>query len=90
MSKSISFKLNYANTDKTRTISIDDVSNTAAIPNTVRAKVNAINASLAGGTASELASIFVSDDFDSTEGIGTLEKITNVEIKSVVETPITA
>lgn len=90
MSKSISFKLNYNYTDQTRTISIDDVDNTAAVPNTVRTKVNAINASLAGGTADELANIFVADDFDSSAGIGTLKKITDVEIKSIVETPITA
>lgn len=90
MSKTVSFKLNYNSSDKTRLVTIDNVIDEMAIPNTVRNKVNAINASLTGGTADELANIFVSDDFDSSQGIGTLKKITDVEIKTVIEIPITA
>jgi len=90
MSKTVSFKLNYNSTDKTRLTTLDDVLDEVATPEIVRTKVNAINASLAGGTADELASVFVSDDYDSTLNIGTLKKITNVEIKTIIEIPITA
>ncbi|MBQ2855723.1 MAG: hypothetical protein IJG33_08820 [Selenomonadaceae bacterium] len=90
MSKTVSFKLNYNSTDKTRLITLDNVLDEVATPNTVRTKVNTINASLTSGTADELASIFVSDDYDSTLNIGTLKKITDVEIKTVIEIPITA
>ena len=90
MSKTVSFKLNYNSTDKTRLITLDNVLDEVATPNTVRTKVNTTNASLTSGTADELASIFVSDDYDSTLNIGTLKKITDVEIKTVIEIPITA
>lgn len=90
MSKTVSFKLNYNSSDKTRLVTIDNVTDEIATPNIVRNKVNAINASLTGGTADELASVFVSDDYDSTLNIGTLKKITDVEIKTVIEIPITA
>lgn len=88
MSNSISFKLNYKNSDETRTYEIPDVSDDYITPNDARNKVIAINASLEAGTANTLANLFVSNDYDSAEGIGTLSKITDLKIKTLVETDI--
>lgn len=88
MSNSISFKTKYKSTDFTREYEITDVSNEAAMTETIRAKVNAINASLAGGQASTLANLFVADDYDSAQNIGTLENIYDVKLKTVTETTI--
>lgn len=88
MTNTLSFKTNYAASDMTRIYSIPISDDTASNTNAIKAKVIAINASLAGGTASDLANLFVSDDYDSQQNIGTLQKITDVKIKSVIETPI--
>jgi len=88
MSNSINFKTKYTKTTSTRQYEIDNVEDTDAQVETVRTKVNAINASLAGGQASTLANLFVADDYDNQEQIGLLENIYDVKIKTVIETPI--
>ena len=84
----LSFTANYKDSEMKRQYSIDITDETSSNPNAIKAKVIAINASLAGGTANELANLFVSDDYNSSQNIGTLQKITDVKIKSVIETPI--
>lgn len=88
MSNTLNFTANYKDSEMKRQYSIDITDETYANPNAIKAKVIAINASLAGGTANELANLFVADDYNSAENIGTLQKITDVKIKSVIETPI--
>lgn len=88
MSNSISFKTKYKSTDFIREYEITDVSNEAAGIETIRTKVNAINASLAGGQATTLANLFVADDYDSAQNIGTLENIYDIKLKTVTETSI--
>ena len=89
MSNSVRFKTNYNNTDKTRIYTINDVDDSIVNnPSGLKNKVVAINASLAGGTASVLANTFVSDDYDSAENIGTLNKITDVQIRVIEEVQI--
>lgn len=80
---SISFKAKYKNTTFERPYEFTDVPEEAATISVVRNKIDAINASLAGGQASALANLFVSDDYDSLNNIGTLENINTVKIKAV-------
>ena len=84
----VSFTAEYNGTEFTRQYALTSVSSVAAATEVVRGKVNAINASLSGGTATDIANLFVSDDYDSTENIGTLKSITNVKIKATEETYI--
>ena len=85
---SILFKTSYKNSTATRQYEIEDVADEAIQTETVRNKVMAINESLAGGSATALASLFVADDYDSTQDKGTLARINNVKIKTVTETEI--
>lgn len=82
------FTTEYNGTEFTRQYSLSSVDSIAAATETIRGKVESINASLSGGTATELANLFVSDDYDSSENIGTLKRITNVKIKATEETYI--
>ena len=84
----ISFQTKYKNTDFTRKYTLSDVDSISAAVETIRSKVNAINTSLAGGQASTLANLFVADDYDISEDIGSLEKISNIKIKAVTEIDI--
>ena len=85
---SILFKTKYTGTSFTRKYEIEDVKNEDIIINTVRNKVIAINQSIEGGQANDLISIFVSDDYNASQNIGTLENIYDVKIKTVTETEI--
>jgi len=82
------FVTNYENTDFTREYAIEGVDSVSAGSETIRNKVNSINESLTGGTATVLANMFVADDYDSSQQLGYLTKISNVRIKSVRETLI--
>lgn len=89
MANSIKFKANYDGTDKTRIYTIEDVADSIASASSALAlKVYNINASLASGEATALAETFVSDDYDPDFGVGTLSKITDVQIRTVEEIPI--
>lgn len=85
---SVTFKTKYKNTDFERQYEIVDVPEEAAAANIVRNKVNAINASITGGSANSLANLFVSDDYDSAENIGSLAYIDAVKIKATDEIDI--
>lgn len=76
----------YSNTDYERSYRMNNVNQNDL--STVDSKVQAINASLAAGTAGGLSSTFVSEDFTPGEGKGYLEKI-NRAVKTVtIETDI--
>ena len=61
MAKSITLTLGYEDSDFTRQMKLDNVSDTDAVANTVRAKIQAVNASLSGGTAGGLSTVFLGD-----------------------------
>lgn len=77
---SIKMTLGYTDTDFTRTMTAKGVDSASAAANTVRTKAQAVNASLEGGTDGGLNSFFLSDDYDQSEGIGTLKEISQVII----------
>jgi len=82
---SVSFITNYKDTDFTREYVMENIDSVSAATEVIRNKVNSINQSLEGGTATVLANMFVADDYDSTDGTGSLVKISGVKIKSVTE-----
>lgn len=88
MSNSITVTCAYENTDFTRKYKFNDVTDSNAIPNTVRSKIQALNASLAGGTANGLDEFFRSDDYDATNDIGKLQRISAAQIDSQTVTVI--
>ena len=78
----------YEDTDFTRVVTISDVDSTAAAVETVRAKVQAVNTSLAGGTDGGLSDFFRSDDYDASEGVGALKEITQAVINEQTVTDL--
>ena len=84
----INLGLRYTGTDFERQLTIPDVAETDAALATVRAKVEAVNASISGGTDDGLSDFFRSDDFDSAENIGALRGIATAEVKAVDATQI--
>ena len=88
MANSISFTCQYEGTTQTRDYELSDVDSVSAAVETIRSKVEAINESIAGGTATLLANMFVSDDYNQSQNIGKLKRIDNVKLKTVNETYI--
>lgn len=76
----------YTGTDFTRRYTMSGVSSSQVA--NVESAVDAINASLSGGTAGGMSSTFISDDFDPSQRIGYLNKITRAVITSTEETVI--
>ena len=87
-SSSISFTVQYNGTTQTRDYEISDVDSVSAAVETIRSKIEAINDSIAGGTATLLANMFVSDDYNQSQNIGTMKRIDNVKLKTITETII--
>ena len=85
---SLSFTANYNDTDFTRTYELSNIDSISANVVTIANKVNAINASLAAGSDTLLANLFVSDDYDASNDTGYLVKLSNVKLKAVTETYI--
>ena len=81
---SLQLKCAYKGTEFTRSYKMSGVS--ASTLNDVESAVEAINTSLAGGTAGGLSTTFISDDYDGS--IGTLEKITEATIVHQTTTAI--
>lgn len=86
MTNKVSLTLGYVGTDFTRNVNLNDVAD--ADLTSVKTKILALNASLAGGTADGLDTFFLSDDYDSNENIGafsgiTAAKITSTEIENI-------
>ena len=82
----VSLDIGYTGTDFTRRYTMSGIS-TSQLPS-VESACDAINASLAGGTAGGMSATFISDDFDSTQGIGYMNKITRAVIVSTEETTL--
>lgn len=78
----------YEDTDFERIVTIGDVDSTAAAVETVRAKVKAVNQSLAGGTDDGLSEFFRSDDYDDSQGVGTLKQITKAVLNEQTVTDL--
>ena len=86
MTYNIKLGLTYENTDFNREMIITDVSETDAAIETVRAKVQTLNDSIANDA--DLRNFFRSDDFDAEHAIGTLRGISSCEVKAVDSTQI--
>lgn len=80
----VSLDISYTDTDFNRRYTMSGVSN-AQLAN-VESICNAINGSLAGGTAGGMSSTFISDDFDGTKGY--MKKIEKATIVSTEETTL--
>lgn len=81
MSNSATITLGYTGTDFTRKIKLADLE--AGALSSVKAKVLAVNASLAGGTDNGLSTFFLSDDYDAAQGIGNFSSIVAAQVDSV-------
>lgn len=87
--RSVTLTLGFTNTDFTRKYKITDVD--ASALSTISTKVNAINASLAGGTDGGLADVFRADDYDASNAqnpIGKFNRIVAAQSDVVSETAI--
>ena len=85
-SNSIKLTFGYEGTDFTRNMTIGGVDD--SLISGAKAKIKAINASIAGGTDDGLSTFFRSDDYDAEEGIGTFSGITAATIVSTETTHI--
>ena len=86
MSKTLSVTTAYNNSDQTRTYNLEIADSLE--PATVQANIIALNNSIASGQVNDLVNLFVSDDYDSSDGTGTLTGITAAKIQKITETPI--
>lgn len=86
---SVKITLGYTGTDFQRNMKFDNVANSALAG--VKTKCKAVNASLAGGTAGDLATFFRSDDYDATDSeniVGNFNGIVAAQIDSTEVTYI--
>lgn len=81
MSNTLKLTLGYTGTDFERTLNL--AYDEASLGSTFKAKIKAINESLAGGTSGGLDNFFVSDDFDGEDG--KLKEIKAAKVVSVTE-----
>lgn len=65
MSKTLKITLGYSNTDFTRQYKIEH--DAIGTPEQAEAAINALNASIAGGTDGGFADFFRADDYDATD-----------------------
>lgn len=82
----VSLDIEYTGTDFTRRYTMSGVSS-SQLPS-IESACEAINASLLAGTAGGMSSIFISDDFDPSQGIGYMQKIYRAQIVSSEVVPI--
>lgn len=78
----ITLTLGYNQTSETRNYKITDVQE--SIASVLKTNVQNYNQNI----TEKDRSIFISDDYDSSQGIGTLNKITGAKFVKVTETPI--
>ena len=78
----ITLTLGYNNTSETRNYKITDVDE--SIESALQANVQNYNQNI----VEKDRSIFISDDYDSANNIGTLKKITGAKFVKITETPI--
>lgn len=88
MSSSVIFTCNYKNSTYKRTYELTDIDPESATIETIRDKVDAINESIASGTATDIENLFVAQDYNASQNKGTLEKIDGVKLKTIIETYI--
>ena len=69
MANSITIKLGFANSEETRTFKFEDLPDEAINIAPLKAKILALNASLAGGTSGGLNSFFVDSAGNNFTGI---------------------
>lgn len=86
MANSAKIKLAYTGTDFTREYNFDNLTDEQCTG--LKAKVQALNASLVGGTAGGLSSFFISDDFDATNGVGYFASIKSAQYQMANVTEI--
>lgn len=86
MNNKLKMTFGYENTDFIRNMTIANVAD--SVTSGIKAKIQAVNASLAGGTAGGLDSFFRSDDYDSEAGIGKFNRITAAQLESTTVTVI--
>lgn len=80
MSNRIKMTLGYEGTKFTRDVTISSVDDDQL--SSVKTRIKALNASVSGGTDGGLTNFFLSDDYDSDEGIGTFKGIQHATIIS--------
>lgn len=85
-SSSIKLTFGYEGTDFTRSFTMHNVDD--SLVSGAKAKIKALNASLAGGTDDGLSDFFRSDDYDSESGIGSFTGITAATIVTTETTHI--
>lgn len=78
----ITLTMAYDNTSDTRNYKITDVDET--IESVLKTNIQTYNSNI----DSKDKNIFISDDYNSSENIGTLKKISGGKFVKVVETPI--
>lgn len=78
----ITLTMAYDNTSDTRNYKITDVDET--IESVLKTNIQNYNSNI----SSKDKNIFISDDYNSSENIGTLKKISGGKFVKVVETPI--
>ena len=87
MNNSIKLTLGYDQSEFTRNMTIGNVADSIASDSaTIKQKIRAINASIAGGTDDGLSDFFRADDYDGTGG--TFSGITAAQIVSTEVTVI--
>lgn len=86
ITNSLTLTTRYTNTDFRRNYKINGIA-PEIMPN-VESKVEALNASLAAGTAGALSSVLIADDFNDATSTGYLEHIDKAVIVSQEEIPI--
>lgn len=86
ITNSLTLTTRYSNTDFSRNYKINGIA-PEIMPN-VESKVEALNASLAAGTAGGLSAVLIADDFNSSTNTGYLEHIDKAVIVSQEEIPI--
>lgn len=80
MSNVIKMELGYNGTNFKRNVNISGVKDTDLT--TVKTKIKALNASIAGGTSDGLDTFLVSDDYDANASIGAFTGVTAAKIVS--------
>lgn len=83
---SVKLTLGYEGTDFERAMTIKGVDSVSATASTVKSKVQAVNASLSGGTDGGLSNFILSDDYDASESIGALKEIKTCVIDKTTKT----
>lgn len=86
MNNKLKMTFGYEGTDFTRNMTISNIDD--SLTSGIKAKIQAVNASLTGGTSGGLDTFFRSDDYDETENVGKFNRITAAQLESTTVTVI--